>query len=268
MKFLRNILQLILIVIITIGCKEIANFLNSKNWTIAVTIIYVGILVYILLKDLFIAKRKDKMIRIAGEEGESKVKNVLKSLDKKSYKVMSGFYLKGNSLTQELDSIVISKKGIFNIEVKNFSGNITINKSGEWTRIKNNKVETLKNPKEQVERHHKVIKEVVGSEVKVVDILVIANNKATLSIKGNTNFKILLYEELDEYINNYKSDSSYNMEELEKKILKRKTGDSSIMGYKEKTNRTSFDKIVFYTKCICVASCVIYFLWNIIYKFN
>ncbi|MBW6409905.1 nuclease-related domain-containing protein [Clostridium weizhouense] len=263
MKCLKCIIQIISIIIITIGFKEIFNFLNSKNNIIIMLMIYLCVLLYILFKDTVVNNRKNKMIKKAGKEGEDKVKKILSSLNKDKYKVMNSFYLRGNNLTQELDSLIISSNGIFNIEVKNFSGDITINKLGEWTRIKNGKTETIKNPKDQIQRHHKVINDVVGKNINIVDILVIANDKSTLSVKGNVNYKVLLYRDLKNYIYNYKYNCKYNIIDLEKKILNRKTGDSSIFGYKENTKYNFFDKTIIYIKFLSATCSIIYILWNI-----
>ncbi|GAA0077885.1 hypothetical protein UT300005_22630 [Clostridium sp. CTA-5] len=263
MKFLKCIIQIISIIIITIGFKKIFSFLNSQNSIIIMFIIYLCVLLYILFKDVIVNNRRNKMIKKAGKEGEDKVKSILNTLNKDKYKVISSFYLRGNDLTQELDSLIISSNGIFNIEVKNFSGDITINKSGEWIRIKNGKSETIKNPKDQIERHHKVIKDVVGKNINIVDILVIANDRSTLSVKGNINYKVLLYKDLKDYIYNYKYNCKYNIIDLEKKILNRKTGDSSIFGYKENSKKNFFDKTIIYIKFLFAICSIIYILWNI-----
>lgn len=184
--------------------------------------------------------KKQRAIKQGGIDGEKKVKEELEELNGKGYKVVNGVYLKGNTLTQEIDSLVVTPKGIFNIETKNYGGSIAINKYGDWIRTKHGKTSYLKNPVEQVEKHKKCIKEIVGN-VRVIDVVVIANSNTTIEGTKNSKVKVIKYFGLSEYISSYKGENKYNVDEVYSKIKSRIKGESNIKAYKEK-NEVPFYK--------------------------
>ncbi|MEG0295697.1 MAG: nuclease-related domain-containing protein [Clostridium sp.] len=184
--------------------------------------------------------KKDRAIKQGGVEGENRVKEELKELKGKGFKVVNGVYLKGDTLTQEIDSLVVTPKGIFNIETKNYGGSISINKYGDWIRTKQGKTSYLKNPMDQVERHKKCIKEIVGN-VRIIDVVVIANSKTTIEGTKNSKVKVIKYSGLSEYISSYKGENKYNVDEVYSLIKSRIKGESNIKSYKDK-NEVPFYK--------------------------
>ena len=188
--------------------------------------------------------KKDRAIRKGGIEGERKVKQELKELKGRGYRVINGVYLKGNTITQEIDSLIITPKAIFNVETKNYGGEITITKSGDWIRTKYGEKSYLKNPKEQVDRHRKCIKEIVGN-TKIVDLVVIANDKTTIEGEKNSKVKVINYSNLSEYIEKYRGENIYNVDALYNKLKSRIKGESNIRTYKDKKERPFYKNLDF-----------------------
>lgn len=257
---MKKILNVILILMIGGLMINIGNSLSLMGYRKVADIAFIIVmLIMLFMQEIqeYIDKRK---ILNAGVEGESRVKEVLKGLDKKRYKVLHGFYLKGTTMTQEIDSLVISNKCIFNIECKNFGGKITIDKNGIWHRVKYDKEEILKSPIEQVNRHHKVLEEVVGKNIKIVDIIVISNERTTIHGEENISIPVIKHDELLGFISKYNNtNEKYSIKELSNKISSKIKGYSDIKGFKEKNNKVFYKNWDFILKLIIIIYLIIYY---------
>ena len=92
---------------------------------------------------------------------------------------------------QEIDEIVISTKGIFVIETKRFSGELTINKNGNWIFSNGKNRQSLTGPVAQALRHHILLQTIlkgVVPEKYIYDIICIA--KGDVIIEGEENCPI------------------------------------------------------------------------------
>lgn len=164
--------------------------------------------------------------RKMGERGEQEVEYALKWLVGdyiKIEKTASGKYglpaivLNNPQLIdepQEFDHIVIGYQGVFNIETKNYSGKLIVDKNGNWIREKDGKQVGERNPLQQVRRHEAVLKSIVGDNVPVTSVLVMAH--PTTIIEGVENCVIPLVKSdlLGEYITNYQSSRTLTADEM------------------------------------------------------
>lgn len=173
-------------------------------------------------------KQKDYIEnRSFGEKGEAEVDYALKWLVGDYIKVkrtQSGKYGSQSIVLnnkdfidepQEFDHIVIGTHGIFNIETKNYSGKLIVDVNGNWIREKSDGSKIgERNPVQQVRRHEAVLKSIVGEDIPIISILVMANPK--MIIEGIENFSIPLLksDRLEEYISTYKNDKSYTKDEI------------------------------------------------------
>lgn len=118
---------------------------------------------------------------------------------------------------QEFDHIVIGPQGVFNIETKNYSGKLIIDKYGNWIRRKDDGSESgVRNPQQQVRRHEAVLRSILGDEVPIISILVIANPSSIIEGVENCKIPILKADTLEAFISNYKNDSKFSIEEMKK----------------------------------------------------
>ncbi len=64
--------------------------------------------------------------KLIGKSGENFVKRKLKELNPQYYKVLNDLLLpsSGNTVTTQIDHVVVSNYGIFVIETKNYEGSI------------------------------------------------------------------------------------------------------------------------------------------------
>lgn len=157
----------------------------------------------------------EEIIKESGEEGEANVRYHLKWLD--GYKVLNNVRLPNPLESQEFDHIVIGKNGVFHLETKNHGGKhgakIIINGEGDWSIIQNGYSKGMKNPLFQVRRHERVLREFLDKEfpqinIPIKEIVVLSNENTILEGQENSPITVLKIERLNDFIVNYKSDTT------------------------------------------------------------
>ena len=145
----------------------------------------------------------------SGRTGEAKVNYTLKWLA--NVGVINNVRLKGLGEVQQFDNIVISKSGIYHLEVKNIGGEngckIQIQDSGDWTRKDNitGMEKGMQNPEFQLYRHQRVLEEFLidqGFLVKglVKGVIVIANENTIIEGRENAKETIVRVDSLINYL--------------------------------------------------------------------
>ena len=175
-----------------------------------------------------VKEKKYRESRQYGEKGEEEVEYALKWLVGdyiKLEKDASGKYgtkaivLNNKDFVdepQEFDHIVIGPQGVFNIETKNYTGKIIIDRDGNWIREQSDGRKVgERNPLQQSRRHEAVLRSIVGDDVPIISILAIANPKAIIQGAENSKVKLLKSDVLEEYISNYKGAVSYTKEKIQ-----------------------------------------------------
>lgn len=156
----------------------------------------------------------------SGDKGEQKVEYALKWLDKSYIQIEKKSSDKvGNNCIyirnlefiderQEYDHLIVSNKGVFSIETKNYSGKIIIDQYGNWSRRTENGEEGLKNPLQQIRQHEKMLMSFLPESCNVISIICIANDKAIIEGSENSPISIIKSDMLVEFIekwNGYES---------------------------------------------------------------
>lgn len=158
----------------------------------------------------------------AGEKGEAKVRYALSWLPQ-DYKIIQGdnnekLYLINEDFRderQEYDHIVVGPNGLFLIETKNYGGIVRIDSHGNWTQQKNDeKVKGLKNPRQQVIQHEKLIKSFIEENIPVHSIICIANEKTLIEGIENSSVPIVKCDQIQQYIEDF-----YVEKRLTKKVV-------------------------------------------------
>ena len=140
--------------------------------------------------------------KIRGFMGEFWVKTELNKLPKDKYTVLNNIMLKTNTSTHQIDHIIISKFGIFVIEMKNYYGLITGDKyKDKWIQHLGKQKYYFNNPIHQNYGHIKALEEVLHlKEDKFISVICISNQaKVKVNDKNvvqldNINELILSYE--------------------------------------------------------------------------
>ena len=156
----------------------------------------------------------------SGDKGEKKVDYALKWLDTSYVKIEKRSKDKaGNPCIlisnptfidekQEYDHLIVSSKGVFSIETKNFAGKLVVDKSGNWIRKKDGEEEGMKNPLQQVRQHEKLLASFLPKECRIISILCIANDKAIIEGFEHCPIPIVKSDLLVEFIENWQTTGS------------------------------------------------------------
>ena len=123
----------------------------------------------------FSKEEQEERIRQAGEKGEKDVAHALEWLDKNRFKVFTDVRLPYAGKSQQFDTIIVGDKALFNIETKNFIGNLTIDEEGNWYRTVGGSKIGTENVNFQVRRHNKVLNNILEGELPIVDLIVWSN---------------------------------------------------------------------------------------------
>lgn len=166
------------------------------------------------------------------EESEAKVDEVLRWMKGQGYVNIPKIHnpkngkeeirLRCNSVeqqSQEFDHIVVGENGVFNIETKYYSGSITVDKTGSWSRTdKYGNPKRDENPLMQVDRHRAVLMGILGKNTPIVDIICISHPDAILNISDNAPVPVMKYDVLSRFIQNYKSEKELSSEQIQKTV--------------------------------------------------
>lgn len=155
--------------------------------------------------------------------------------------VLQDVYLEHQGLTAQIDFMIFTKGFIFVVECKNLVGNITVDNSGNFTRVfdygKYNKKEGLYSPLTQNQRHLDLIKQrILNKQTNIIakkmaerifeqnfkSVVVLANPKTVLNAKfapKEIKNSVIRADQLVEYIKkinaNYSSEPSSQKDMLE-----------------------------------------------------
>jgi hypothetical protein len=161
-----------------------------------------------------------------GWEGEKQVTKLLTSTLSDDYYLLNDLYLRDAG--GDIDHVVLGPNGVFVLETKNWSGNISCN-GDEWQRAGRRNFSG--SPSRQVKRNAAKIKQIIDNSPNlrplglwVEGIVVFTNNHATFHV-NNSAVPILKLSQLPNHITAHRSPRSLSREQLEaigKEIIKQR----------------------------------------------
>ena len=147
---------------------------NPKYFTIGLTLLILGILI-----DIYYPKFRGFM-------GEFWLKLELKKLPKNKYKLLNDIMIEDEKGTHQIDHIVISKYGIFVIEMKNYYGLILGNQYKEkWYQCLGKNKYAFHNPMYQNYGHVKALSNALNLNEEVFIPIVCFSNQVKLKVTSN-----------------------------------------------------------------------------------
>lgn len=153
-------------------------------------------------------------IYISGIKGERKVNKSLKKIALKNILLCDVNLCYGDCESQ-IDNILITKKGIFNIETKNYSGIISIDSNGIWKQISNRGESNINNFAIQALQHRSVLTHILKNKYKINDVIVIANEYTQIIGEEHSKVPIVKIGKLRGYIENFEGFyDEYNLNEI------------------------------------------------------
>ena len=136
------------------------------------------LMIFALLSTIFYKK-------LSGFMGEFWVKTELNKLPKDKYVVFNDIFIKSSKGTHQIDHIVISKFGIFVVEMKNYDGLITGDEyKDKWTQHLGRNKYYFNNPIHQNYGHIKALQEVLNLEESNFVSIVCISNRAKVRVKS------------------------------------------------------------------------------------
>lgn len=142
--------------------------------------------------------------KIRGFMGEFWVKTELNMLPKDKYMVLNNIMLKTNTSTHQIDHIVISKFGIFVIEMKNYYGLITGDKyKDKWIQHLGKKKYYFNNPIHQNYGHIKALEEILHLEENKFISVVCISNQAKVKVNDRN---VVQLDNINKFIESYEKE--------------------------------------------------------------
>lgn len=180
------------------------------------------LLILLLIIVLRIKKGNKKVNK---NQGEIEVNQILRKI--KGSKLLEDIMIKRSNGTTQIDHILITKKGIFVIETKDFSGKIIGDEDSKfWLQKLNFKENYFYSPIKQNYGHVKAVEEVIKRKNVCISLIVFTNKSNIKEVETETD--VIQVKNLRKYIKRYKSTinfSKYEVEELYK-ILNKKNINS------------------------------------------
>lgn len=244
---------------------QIKIFLVSYNKVIKYFFLFGGkmiiiilfFLLFIFLVPIFFKKKEPtkkykSSAEILGEIGENKTAQILSSLSKE-YKVFNDIYLFSNSMTTQIDHIVVSIYGIFVIETKNYKGQIYGNDNSEhWTENFYGKTYKFYNPIKQNHSHIKVLQRLLKIPFDTFISVIVFSNNATLECDNLEN--VIYSFELKEFIEKFQKPifNTNDINKISDKLLHYNIDNDEIRKtHIKNVQQKVFQKEVLVSKKIC-----------------
>jgi hypothetical protein len=192
----------------------------TRHITILIAGFFLGILLVRGMKALLNKYRTTVRVKRSGRDGEALAYGVLKSLDKSKYKILKNIKVKH----QEFDFIIIGPSGIYNIEVKHYTGEntrIIIDKNGNWFKEKYGNKFPLENPTAQTQRHRSVLDSIFKGEVPIIDLLVLSNGENKIEQHFKLPYRIVPLNTLEKLIKDKREKvlTKDKIDEITKRLL-------------------------------------------------
>ena len=161
---------------------------------------------------------KNRNLNIKRIKVYKKIKNIYKKISDFSVTPLLGLTLKDKEKTVDIDSVIVTEKGIFNIVLCDYNGDIEVKKNNKWIKIKSkNKDVELLSPINKVRKNRLFLNKIYGEE-SIIDVIVMTDFTADVYEEEKSDADIVRADDLLDYIESYNSDERYDSDELYDKL--------------------------------------------------
>ena len=155
------------------------------------------LMIFAILSTIFYKK-------LSGFMGEFWVRTELNKLPKDKYIVFNDIFIKSSKGTHQIDHIVISKFGIFVVEMKNYDGLITGDEyKDKWMQHLGRKKYYFNNPIYQNYGHIKALQEVLNLEESNFVSIVCISNRAKVRVKSKN---VVQLDDINDFIKSFEKE--------------------------------------------------------------
>ena len=179
----------------------------------------ISFLIVTLIVVILLIKLRNK--KADQNSGEIEVSFVLSNI--KGTKLIEDLMVKREKGTTQIDHILISRKGIFVIETKDFSGKIIGSEEEKfWIQKLNFKENYFYSPIKQNYGHVKAVEEIIKIK-NISHSLIVFTNKSNIK-KVDSDTPVIQLKNLKKFIKKYKTEVKLSKDEIEEiyKLLKKK----------------------------------------------
>lgn len=171
--------------------------------------IIILIILFLLLVRLFINNIKFKHQVNQGEEDVNKLLSKLKDTI-----LLNDIMIKSGNGTSQIDHILISKKGVFVIETKDYNGEIYGEEySKYWVQVINKNKNKFYSPIRQNYGHIKALEECLKMKYIFISIIIFTNKSKLKKVKTKT--PVIQLNQLKIFLKNHKSNINLSKNEME-----------------------------------------------------
>lgn len=147
-----------------------------------------------------------------------KIKNIYKKISDFNVTPLLGLTLKDKEKAIDIDSIIVTEKGLFNIVLCDYNGDIEVKKNNKWIKINNkNKDINLISPIDKVRENRSILNKIYNEET-IIDLIVLTDFSADVYEEYKSDADIVRADDLLDYIESYDSDEKYDSDELYDKL--------------------------------------------------
>lgn len=216
MKILKQFFYFLFALIIVYYIYSISLMLLKIGFKDASRDFYFGTLLIYLTIPLVHSLKLKRKIDVVALDTYEKIDKSIKVLGDKTNR-LSDVILKTDKLEVKVQNIIITEKGLFNIVRCNYDGTILIEDDFTWTKREKRGLKQLKSPVEEIRRNREILSKVLEEE-KIVDLIIMMDDRVELTDEKNCKVDIIRYNDIGNYIMNYNTNREYDEEEIYDKI--------------------------------------------------
>lgn len=177
---------------------------------------------------------------------------------------LQGVTLKKGDNKGELDSIIITSKGVLNIVSCSYTGDLIIKKDGNWYKRDKNSDYMISSPINKIRKNRDILSKIYNED-EIIDVVLLLSDYVEIEGEENFNVPILRNDELNEYIEEYQIEEEYNTEELYDKLYPTISEEKDLEGLKSNYNKYIDTKWQFRSRLAAVSIFGILYILNLIY---
>lgn len=161
---------------------------------------------------------KFKGYNVESAEIRRKIKKIYKGIKDDKVTTLQGITLKSDKKSIDIDSLILTPKGVFNIAFCNEKGRILVKEFNSWVKLtRGDKELEITSPINIIRRNREMLSKVFKEE-EIIDLIVMVNDRADVEEEEISSVPIIRYDDIADYIENYTSEDEYDSEELYDKL--------------------------------------------------
>lgn len=193
----------------------------------------------------------------------NRVNNIFSKIEGK-VTPLQGITLSKDGVKGELDSIIVTSKGVLNVVSCSYTGDIIIKEDGNWYKSDKSGDYMITSPIGKIKKNRKILSNIYQEE-EIIDVVLLLSDY--VDVEGEENFfvPILQNNELNNYIEEYDIEEEYDESELYDKLYSAIDSEKDLEELKSNYKKYIDTKWQFRSKLAAVSIFGILYILNVIY---